>query len=488
MAVILGNEVFESELPSAPELVPVLIDSVLLSSASERSDGHFIPIPVSELAVKAGGTPMQRSVAALGVVAALLGLPQPMVLGVLHEWFGGKGRSASESNHLICKAGFDWAAASLTHVQLLVDASPVRQIDDRIIIDGNQAAALGALAAGCSFFASYPITPATPIGEFLARQLPQAGGTAHQAEDEIAAICSALGASFGGKRAMVATSGPGLSLMQEGIGYASMAELPVVIVNVQRPGPSTGMATRQAQDDLLAAVHGGHGEGQRIVLAPRSVQECFDIMATAFTTAQAFRCPVIVLTDSLLATTKMTADAQQFTGTAASSGELPLQRIVTGIEHDEDGFPVETPSGRTRQMVRRAEKMERVATFIPGAAEVDCDDGPPLADVAVCAWGSTVASVKSAVQELRKKGMRIAALYPRLLYPLCGSELDAWSAASGCRIIIEGNASGQYAALVATRISVPVHALTTCDGEPLQPTAIAFGIQQIVQQEAVNDH
>ncbi len=172
------------------------------------------------------------------------------------------------------------------------------------ILDGNEAVARAAVTAGCGFFSSYPITPSTGIGNFLAKALPARGAVSYQAEDEIAAIGAAIGASFAGVKSMTATSGPGLSLMQEFLGYASMVEIPLVIVDVQRPGPSTGSPAQFAQEDLFAAAFGSHGETSRIVLAPDSTGNCYNLTVDAFNCSEYFQCPVIILSDSVLGLTK----------------------------------------------------------------------------------------------------------------------------------------------------------------------------------------
>jgi 2-oxoglutarate ferredoxin oxidoreductase subunit alpha len=384
--------------------------------------------------------------------------------------------------------------------------APIAQSSELVILDGNELIAIGALAAGCRFFASYPITPSIGIGNYLASKLSQNGGVAYQAEDEIAAIGAAVGASFAGVKSMVATSGPGLSLMQEFLGYGSMVELPIVVVDVQRPGPSTGSPSQFAQEDLYAAVFGTHGETSRIVLAPNSIENCYFTTIDAFNCAEAYQCPVIVLSDSGLGLTKLSmyspenrhvkyierdvlrGDNLVESGDCSSSeqyqryplaGEItpipvpgysPVSYRVTGLEHDEYGWPTESPEMRTAQHLRRAIKISSIESRFPLLVEWDCLT--KNVDFGVMAWGMTAVITKQVVEKLRKDGFRIAAVYPRLLFPVCIDSINRLQEMTSFVIIPECNESGQYARIVRMFTDLKPHSILSFSGSPFMPDVL----------------
>jgi 2-oxoglutarate ferredoxin oxidoreductase subunit alpha len=384
--------------------------------------------------------------------------------------------------------------------------APIAQSSELVILDGNELIAIGALAAGCRFFASYPITPSIGIGNYLASKLSQNGGVAYQAEDEIAAIGAAVGASFAGVKSMVATSGPGLSLMQEFLGYGSMVELPIVVVDVQRPGPSTGSPSQFAQEDLYAAVFGTHGETSRIVLAPNSIENCYFTTIDAFNCAEAYQCPVIVLSDSGLGLTKLSmyspenrhvkyierdvlrGDNLVESGDCSSSeqyqryplaGEItpipvpgysPVSYRVTGLEHDEYGWPTESPEMRTAQHLRRAIKISSIESRFPLLVEWDCLT--KNVDFGVMAWGMTAVVTKQVVEKLRKDGFRIAAVYPRLLFPVCIDSINRLQEMTSFVIIPECNESGQYARIVRMFTDLKPHKILSFSGSPFMPDVL----------------
>ncbi len=235
---------------------------------------------------------------ALGALMFLHDVPVSYAHAIIKEFFARKGDEVVGKNIRAVDAGVAYAAQHLQKWQRHFRLQPDR---DQILINGNEAVALGAIAAGCEFIGGYPITPATPVFEMLCKELPKFGGVAVQMEDEIASLASVIGASFTGKRAMTATSGPGLSLMSETLNLAAMAETPVVIINVQRAGPSTGMPTKTEQSDLKFAIYGTSGESPRCIIAPISVEDAFYQTARAFRIAERYQMPVIVLTDMCLA-------------------------------------------------------------------------------------------------------------------------------------------------------------------------------------------
>src|SRR6202162_1290411 len=265
--------------------------------------GDFIAygVPFNELARKEVQLFQTKNMVMLSAISALFGLPLEAIVQVVESKLS-KSRKSNpilmEKNMLALDIAQKYVAEQLTKRDAY-QLGPVEKAD-RVVLNGNQAVIAGALMAHCDFFAGYPITPASDIVEGLAKELPQIGGTFMQAEDEIAAMTAVLGASFGGARSMTATSGPGFALMSEAIGYASMAELPAVIVDAQRAGPSTGMPTKMEQSDLSFALYTGHGDTPRIVVAPADVADCYTLIVDAFNMAERYQVPVIFLTDQSL--------------------------------------------------------------------------------------------------------------------------------------------------------------------------------------------
>lgn len=304
---------------------------------------------------------------------------------------------------------------------------------------GNIAAAEGAIAAGCRFFAGYPITPSSEIAEHMARRLPQVGGVFIQMEDELASMAAILGASWGGAKAMTATSGPGFSLMQENIGLGAMTETPCVVINVQRAGPSTGMPTLVGQADVMQARWGSHGDYEIIALSPSSPQECFDLTIKAFNLAEEYRVPVIVLMDESVAhmfekvvippenkikiVNRKKPDVppekylpfkpEGYVPPMACAGE-GYNVHVTGLTHDEKGYPQATDPEVQERLVRRlCDKIRKNERKMRDIDEYEMDD----ADVAIVSFGISGRSSKEAVKEARKQGYKVGLIRLRTIWP-----------------------------------------------------------------------
>ena len=292
--------VFEGLSQLAPDGV-VIYDSDVIKEEIKVNDGIIVyPVPITTIATEVS-VAQARNMVALGVAVELaknLHLEEQIVKDIERR-YKAKPQSVIDSNIKAFQAGVEFAKEKLDRKDKLLSAQ-MKTSGQKLIMSGNEAIGLAAIAAGCRFFAGYPITPATEIMEWLAKELPKFGGKMMQCEDEIAAINYALGASFAGVKSMTATSGPGFSLMQEAIGLASMAELPVVIVDVQRCGPSTGVPTKTEQSDLGAALYGSHGDAAKIVLAPINVEDCFYQTINAFNFAEEYQVPVILLSDASL--------------------------------------------------------------------------------------------------------------------------------------------------------------------------------------------
>ena len=361
------------------------------------------------------------------------------------------------------------------------------------LISGNHACALGAIAAGCRFFAGYPITPSSEIAERLARQLPEVEGVFVQMEDEIASMAAVIGASMGGVKAMTATSGPGFSLKQENIGYAAGAEIPCVIVNVMRGGPSTGMPTRPSQADLMQARWGSHGDYPIIALAPASVGEIYSETIRAFDLAEQCRSPVVLLYDQVIAQLSETvaldsagsvscierkwasgprADYKPYGGEDIPAMAKPgdgYRVHTTGLTHSESGFPTQNPEAVTRNLSRLFSKLERHRDLIDSWEELDCAD----ADVLIVAIGISARAAKRAVELCRAQGLRVGLFRPITLWPFPEAALRRVAEQTRAVLVPEMNTGQLRLEVERVLAGMPVEGVHLFSGEAITPADIA---------------
>jgi 2-oxoglutarate ferredoxin oxidoreductase subunit alpha len=383
---------------------------------------------------------------------------------------------------------------------VLMEARSKAEKEPRLLLSGNEALCIGALHAGLEYFAGYPITPASDILEFLAEHLPLTGGISIQTEDEMAALGSVIGASHAGSKAMTATSGPGLALMQELIGYASMAEIPAVIVDCQRGGPSTGLPTKTEQSDFELAVFGSHGEAPRVVLAPLDVEDCYYQAVKAFNIAEELQLPVIVLSDQSIAhrleSVKPFRTDLELSGRKKAPdikaerfkryeltpdgispmpvpGEQDILYITTGIEHDEYGKPNYEPGNRRMMVEKRFRKLENAL----GYSEI-VTHGDPSSDIRLLSWGSTYGPVREAAARASEKGISVSSLHPKMLSPLPRAEIARMLIGAKKVIIPEVNYTGQFAKLVRSQLDVDVEELHKYEGLPFRPAEILKKIEE----------
>ena len=366
------------------------------------------------------------------------------------------------------------------------------------LLSGNHACALGAIEAGCRFFAGYPITPSSEIAERLSRALPEADGVFVQMEDEIASIAAVIGASMGGVKAMTATSGPGFSLKQENLGYAAGAEIPCVVINVMRGGPSTGMPTRPAQGDLMQARWGSHGDYPIIALAPASVREIYTETIRAFDLAETLRTPVVVLYDQVIAQLTETVELTDAHGGRGAvrpvrkwaSGPLEAYRPyeadedgipamsrpgagyrvhTTGLNHAENGFPTQNPEAVERNLTRLLGKFDKHRAAIDSWQTVGCED----AEVVIVTIGITARAAMRAIEMCRSRGVRVGLFRPITLWPFPEQALREATRRARAVLVPEMNA-GQLG-LEVQRIlrEVRVEGLHRFNGEPITPSEIA---------------
>ncbi len=451
-----------------------------------------------------------KNLIALGALSALVGFDFPQLQETVKDLYGRKRPEFIESNRIALLAGFQWVKDHVRGDTPIRLAPPDAAREPELVMSGNRAIVAGALAAGCRYFAGYPITPASDILEEMARRLPSAGGAVLQTEDEIAAIGSVVGASVAGVKAMTATSGPGFSLMQETLGLATMAEVPLVVVNSMRAGPSTGMPTKMEQADLNIALYGGHGEAPRIVLAARSVEDCFYQSMQAFYLSETFQMPVILLVDQSLSHRTETLPmpeihlvpvVERMRPSSAKIEEYRRYRLTesgispmgvpgfdatpftaTGLEHDEYGAPNYTPDMHTAQLDKRGHKFEIAADALCGLeAPLGCNHyGVPEeeAEVGVLAWGSTAGVVREAVEEMAAEGFPVAALIPAVLNPLPAERIMQFASGLKTIIVPEVNRTGQFAAWVKAHTELHLLSLNKYGGLPFTPNEIRAKVME----------
>jgi 2-oxoglutarate ferredoxin oxidoreductase subunit alpha len=453
-----------------------------------------------------------KNLIALGALSALVGFDFQSLQAAVKDRYGSKRPQFIESNRMALLAGYQWVKDNIKGEVPFRMAPPDPAHESELVMSGNQAIVAGALAAGCRYYAGYPITPASDILEEMARRLPAVGGASFQTEDEIAAIASVVGASIAGVKAMTATSGPGFSLMQEMLGLATMAEVPLVVVNAMRAGPSTGMPTKMEQGDLNIALYGGHGEAPRIVLAARSVEDGFYQAMQAFYLSETFQMPVVLLTDQSLShrtstlpmpdpnlvpvverlrpSPQETADYRRYRLTESGLSPMgipgfdPTPFTATGLEHDEYGAPNYTPAMHTAQLDKRGHKFEI-------AADALCGLEPPLgcihyglpeaeAEVGVLAWGSTAGVVREAVEEMVTDGYPVTALVPAVINPLPADRILEFASHLKAIIVPEVNRTGQFAAWVKAHTELHLVSLTKYGGLPFTPAEIRARVMEFL--------
>ncbi len=369
-----------------------------------------------------------------------------------------------------------------------------------LLMQGDEACAEGAIAAGCRFFAGYPITPATEIAEIMARRLPRVGGVFIQMEDEIASMAAIIGASVGGAKAMTATSGPGFSLMQENIGYAAMAEIPCVVVDVQRLGPSTGRPTSPAQGDVMQARWGTHGDHPIIALSPASVRETFDLTVKAFNFAERYRTPVILLMDEVVGHMREGVELPDYASVERIERETTLvppewykpyenfpadvpplvpfgegyRYHITGLHHDELGYPTERVDEIEPWLERVFRKINRSLSDILLYEE----DGIEEADTLVVSYGGTARAARHAVEQARARGRRVGFLRLQTLWPF-PEEVVERATERIHRVVVPEMNLGQIALEVERVVGRrKVHRVNRADGEMIHPSQILVAIEE----------
>ncbi len=469
---------------------------------------RFVLVPIEEEALKIVDNPSHgKNMFALGMLAEIYQRDVSIIEKQIAHIFRFKPPKVTEKNIELVASGIKWARENLDF-QFNIKSIPFDE--ERIVMNGNQAAAIGAIAAGMELCAMYPITPATSVSHELSEIIESYGGMVHQAEDEIAAAGVAIGASYAGKVALTVTSGPGMALKTEFLALAIMVEIPLVVLDVQRGGPSTGLPTKVEQSDLLSSLYGQPGDAPRVVIAPRTIEECFHSMITARRIAETFRCVVIVLTDANLATgvqqfTRPPLDVRWQQGAADQSpvpeglrpyewdletglsrriipGSPGGQHTVTGLAHDEESLVSYHPSSNELGMKMRSRKLAVFqSTLMPPELH-----GEEEGDLLVVGWGSTEGAIVEAVDRARSEGYKVSTCQLTFLSPLEPGLKEMFSRFENV-MTVEINYSdtpgdpyindetrryGQLAWLLRAHTLVDIDCWTSCPGQPLRPRDI----------------
>jgi 2-oxoglutarate ferredoxin oxidoreductase subunit alpha len=451
-----------------------------------QSGARVVEVEMKEIAKSiSGGRP---NMIALGIASRLLGFTVEQVFVLVEKQLGGKGAAAIEASRAGIKAGYAAAAGIKFDAQL---AAPVPSDARRWLLSGNEATALGAIRGGIRFAAAYPITPATEILEWLSPSLAKVGGILLQAEDELAAINMIIGSSYGGTPALTATSGPGLSLMIEAIGLATASEIPIVVVDVMRGGPSTGIPTKSEQTDLNIAIYGLHGDAPHLVLAPQSVADCLFTTQWATYLAETLQTPAIVLSDQFMGQARAAierpadvafigarATAAGITGAykryALASGGVSAmalpgmpggQYTADGLTHTETGIPTSGANDHLAQLDKRRDKLDRF-NFGDHWASVEGSG-----DLAIITWGSLTGAAREAAGRAAADGIDVRVIAPRLLAPVQPERLAA--ALDGIKrvLVVEQTHSGQFLRYLRAHYDLPAQVRAFHRPGPLPITA-----------------
>lgn len=459
-------------------------------------------VPFTEIAEKHGNKIMANTAAA-AAVWGILGQDLAVIEACLRDTFGRKGEKIIASNIAVAKEGYDFARTNWHHK--LEIPQPPQNKQPRILISGNSAIAVGAIASGLKFMSAYPMSPSTSITEFVASQAEEFNIVMEQAEDEIAAIVMAIGASYAGVRSMTATSGGGLALMAEAVSMAGMNETPVVVIDAQRPGPATGLPTRTAQEDLNFVIHLGHGEFPKIVLAPGTHEQAFWLTSQAFNLADRYQCPVFVMTDQHLADAQCTIPPFDFSQIEIDRGDLVTSdeeagpeykryritesgispRFIPGFgkslvvsctdEHDEEGHLIEDAETRRAQMEKRMRKLALAREEAPPPTIY----GDESADLGLVCWGSLYGAVKEATDRLNASGLKCKMIHFYYLWPLNPNRVREAIGSTSRLICIEQNFTGQFARLLRAETGIECTGqIIKYDGRPISSDEIVAEVQK----------
>ncbi|MBV8354860.1 MAG: 2-oxoacid:acceptor oxidoreductase subunit alpha [Candidatus Eremiobacteraeota bacterium] len=477
-----------------------------------RNDVNWYEIPLGKIAKDELKAEIVRNTISLGVLAQLIGMDAQILRHDVAALWKRKGDKVIEMNLGAVEAGENYVREHFADSPSGYDLR--KSVDrDRLLMMGNDAIAYGALVAGCRFMAGYPITPATDILEWMAKYLPTYGGVAIQAEDELAAINMTLGAAFTGVRAMTATSGPGQALMTEAIGLAGVLEIPIVVVECARAGPSTGMPTKTEQSNLDHLIFSGHGEIPKVVIAPGTVEESFYLTVHAFNLAEKYQLPVFILTEQALCQSKATLPNLEFGALAVDRGKLERNghltfgeykrfafsddgvspraipgteggmHLAAGSEHNDAGVITENAHNRARMMEKRMHKLVAMQAELPKGNVL----GDPTAPIAIIGFGANRGPIAEAQEQLRARGIATRFLQMRTLWPFPEEEIRRFVSGARHVFIVENNFTGQLERLIRSVVGPleSLHSVRKYNGRAFRPSEIVAPIERAASPRLV---
>jgi 2-oxoglutarate ferredoxin oxidoreductase subunit alpha len=488
--------IYESKSGIAPDKLP--LEGV--------NPAIVLPVPITEMAKKTAGTEKSKNAIVLGLLSGYFGLAPEATLAGLRKKLGKKGAEVLEANQRAFEAGMDYAKEHPISEEFKM-CPPTDAKGSKLLADGNDMCAIASLFAGCTFFGGYPITPSSEVMHTLSREIWRYGGTLLQAEDEIAGIGAVVGASFAGKKALTATSGPGMSLKCEMLGLATIAEIPLVCINVQRGGPSTGIPTKSEQSDLFQAVFSGHGDCLRPVLAPISVADAFGITVEAFNISEQYQTPVIILSDQEIGLRKETVDPIdaskfklierrkptdkelehyvrfRFTESGVSPMSIPGMPggnyLASGIEHTETGAPTAKGEIHAEMNEKRIKKLNP----LKHRRDLYILEGDPDAPIALISWGSIAGVAMEARRIAEKEGMKVKLLVPKILFPMSDEIYQDFFASVQMGLVVEQSHQGQLHRLIRMFVDVPkgMESLAKSGSNPILATEVVERLRALVR-------
>ncbi len=520
MLVVFYQHSYDAHIGSLRPGGVLVYDSDHVKPAPDDNRFTNVAVPITTGTVEAvGGTSKDKgkNIYVLGMIARIFDLDVQKLATLIKERFGGKNEDIVRNAMLAFDAGYAWPQNNLRDLFYrfeAVDQAAATSGRPQVTLDGNIALAYGLLAAGVRHGAGYPITPWSSIMETLRAELPKYGGLFVQCEDEIAAVSTALGFSYAGHLAVTGSAGPGLSLKMEALGWAVMSEMPIIVVNVQRGGPSTGMPTNVEQSDLMQAIYGSHGDTPRVVLAPKNVEDCFYIAMEAARIAREYSTPVLILTDMGLSSrieafdepdlTKLMVNGQaDLSDRPADFKPFPLDKItrhappgskigsgkyptVTGLEHDEMGHPTGSPKLHMQMTAKRREKIKQLGASLPPPEHT----GDTAGEVLLVTWGSNWGPGREALVHIRNAGVKAGHMHLRHIHPLPNGLEETFNRYRKI-VVAELNDEGlygfgQFAMMLRARYANPaIVSVTKTDGLTFKVSEIVAGVARHIENQAL---
>jgi len=469
-----------------------------------RDDIKAFPVPLRQIAKEKAGIEIAKNIVGVGATLGLLDFPFEPLTKLIRKTFAHKGEAIVMKNHDAAQAGYKYVRENFTReFDYLI--RPVENAPKRFMVNGNQAISLGAIKAGCKFVSEYPMTPSTSILHCMAKHAQEYDISVNHVEDEISAINMAVGAGYAGTRSLVGTSGGGFALMTEAIGLAGMLESPVVVVDCQRPGPSTGLPTRSGQGDLRQVIHASQGDFPKIVMSPGNHEEAFYMGFEAFNLAEKYQCPVLMLSEKYLAEGHSTLpylktdhlkinrgkllrdedikeDFKRYAATedGVTDRTIPGQpggaHTATSYEHDDVGYFNEEIDVCVAMNARRMKKMETIVNELPIATL----EGEPEAEITLVCWGATYGSVQEAIELLKEDRISANLIHIKYLFPLQRGIKELLESAKK-PVLIEANYTGQLGGLIREHTSFEIKdKILDWSGRPFEPKRIVEEVKKLI--------